>query len=548
MTTLRVPHYLTRDEKGFWFRIFVPVHLRPIIGRTVFKKSLRTLDVAIAAARAHNLAARYAWAFRTVGAARMSGDEDALKRGIAALYGGTAKELEIEGHTPNGLPFKITTDGSPAENAVAKDLVTTMFESEAYRRAVVSINTPASEQPLSTAPLLTAAFDAYFQIGDVLGSENKDARQRATRRFVEHVGSAVRTTDVTKAMAVRWIDDLQMDKTDIVGTDRHGKPVAKTVPGMSKLTARGYCGHLKMIWEWLIPRGEAQSNPWDGIIKVKKSEKKQRRKEGHWREPFDVEQLRAMFDPATLQRAGTIHARWGAVLGLYLGARVGEIAQMFVRDFGVEDGVPFVKITDESDGQRVKSDESVRRLPLHPDLIRLGLLEYVEERRRVQAAQLFDVKLDGAGGVGNAMGKAFGYYIKTIVGLTPKKRNGEIGMHSFRKSLTQLLKSKETIASPGKRLQFMGRENKQGVKDVNETEDDFYAVAYTVAELVDVNNAIDWSDRLGLDCEALRALLIGQPVKVKKPPLQRSVYAEQRAKERTAEAKAKGSAGKRTKQ
>jgi integrase len=419
------------------------------------------------------------------------------------------------------------------------------FHSEAYQRARDRINTSAPEPSASTAPLLTAAFEAYFRTGDVLGSENKDARQRATRRFVEHVGPTVRTTDVTKAMAVRWLDELQMARTEIVGTDKQGKPVAKTIPGASKLTARGYCGHMKMIWEWLIPRGEAQINPWDGIIKVKKSEKKQRRKEGHWREPFDVEQLRAIFNPATFQKAGTIHARWGAVLGLYLGARVGEIAQMFVRDFGVEDGVPFVKITDESDGQRVKSDDSVRLLPLHPDLIRLGLLEYVEERRRAKVTQLFDVKLDGAGGVGNAVSKAFGYYVKTIVGLTPKKRNGEIGMHSFRKSLTQLLKSKETIASPGKRLQFMGRENKQGVKNVNEIEDDFYANEYTVAELVDVNNAIDWSDRLGLDCEALRTLLIYQPVKAKKPPSQRSAYAEQRAKERAAEAKAKGSGGKK---
>jgi len=545
MTTLRIPHYLTRDRKGFWFRIFVPLHLRPIIGRSVFKKSLRTLDPVTAAERAQALAARYSQTFRVIGIGVMAGDDDELKVGLAALYGGTAKKLEIEGHTPSGQHFRIKTDGSPAENAVAKDMVATMFDSEAYRNAVASINAPVPEIA-STGPLIEAAFHTYFQIGDTLGPENRDARQRAARWFVEYAGAGVRTHDVTKAMAVRWLDALQLDKTEIAGKDRHGKPVAKTIPGMTKLTARGYCGHLKMIWRWLIRRGQAETNPWEGIINVKKIEKKQRRKEGNWREPFDEQQLRAIFNPATLQKAGTMHARWGAVLGLYTGARVGEIAQIYLRDFGAEDGVPFVKITDENEGQRVKSDESVRRLPIHPELIRLGFLEYVEERRRTGADRLFDVKLDGAGGVGNAMGKAFGYYIKTHVGLKPKKENAELGMHSFRKSLTQLLKSHERIASPGKRLQFMGRENKQGVKDVNETEDDHYAVEYTVRELVDVNDAIDWAARLALDFDGLRTLLHEQK-KLRKQPKPRSAYAERRAVERAAEAKAQqaGSAGKK---
>ncbi len=84
---MRVPHYLTRTRTGFTFRITVPAALRSALGRVAFKRTLYTLDPLDAAQRALDLARRYAWAFGAIEAGAMAGDEEALKAGLAHLYG-----------------------------------------------------------------------------------------------------------------------------------------------------------------------------------------------------------------------------------------------------------------------------------------------------------------------------------------------------------------------------------------------------------------------------------------------------------------------------
>ena len=134
MTTLRVPHYLTRDKKGFWFRMFVPLHLRPIIGRKVFKKSLHTLDAVVAAHRARGLAARYAWAFQAVGMGAMSGDKDALKAGLKALHDGTAEPLKVKSG-PNGPEAEIEPHDTP--DTIAAGMVGYGRALEAWERVEI---------------------------------------------------------------------------------------------------------------------------------------------------------------------------------------------------------------------------------------------------------------------------------------------------------------------------------------------------------------------------------------------------------------------------
>ena len=50
------------------------------------------------------------------------------------------------------------------------------------------------------------------------------------------------------------------------------------------------------------------------------------------------------------------------------------------RTIGEADGIPYLSITDEEEeeGQGLKNEGSKRRLPIHPDLIQLGFLTYVD--------------------------------------------------------------------------------------------------------------------------------------------------------------------------
>lgn len=68
---------------------------------------------------------------------------------------------------------------------------------------------------------------------------------------------------------------------------------------------------------------------------------------------------------------------WLPLLGLYHGNRLEEFAQLHRADVRQEDDIWFLDINDEGNKQ-VKNEQSKRHVPLHPELLRLGFLDYVE--------------------------------------------------------------------------------------------------------------------------------------------------------------------------
>lgn len=85
---------------------------------------------------------------------------------------------------------------------------------------------------------------------------------------------------------------------------------------------------------------------------------------------------------------------WVPLIGAYTGARREEIAGLGVPDVvqAEEDGGWVFNIC-FTDSRRIKNEASVRRVPVHPHLIELGLLDHLEERRRRRDRDLFpDIK------------------------------------------------------------------------------------------------------------------------------------------------------------
>lgn len=88
--------------------------------------------------------------------------------------------------------------------------------------------------------------------------------------------------------------------------------------------------------------------------------------------------LRARFTPGP----AIIHDAfyWVPLLIYYTGARREEICKLRPDDFRELDGIAFIQI-DETETGRVKNHGSVRAIPLHRELSRLGLLDFVEACR-----------------------------------------------------------------------------------------------------------------------------------------------------------------------
>ena len=79
--------------------------------------------------------------------------------------------------------------------------------------------------------------------------------------------------------------------------------------------------------------------------------------------------------------------KWVPLIGMYSGMRLNEICQLQLTDIREsKDGIPYFDVTDSDDPQnkRKKNDNSKRAVPIHPELVSLGLLQYVEELNRAR--------------------------------------------------------------------------------------------------------------------------------------------------------------------
>ena len=93
-----------------------------------------------------------------------------------------------------------------------------------------------------------------------------------------------------------------------------------------------------------------------------------------------------------------IHDAWywlPLMLTLY-GARSSELAGLALTDFYERDVIPYFQI-DYTDNRSLKNAQSIRKLPIHPELIRLGFIDYVTALRDAGCTMLFpEIKSPGS--------------------------------------------------------------------------------------------------------------------------------------------------------
>jgi hypothetical protein len=94
--------------------------------------------------------------------------------------------------------------------------------------------------------------------------------------------------------------------------------------------------------------------------------------------------------------------------------RLNEICQLDVADIRQSDARTwFIPVTDEGADKSLKTDHSKRDVPLHPDLERMGFLDFVQARR-VKSTKLFsDLKRTSRGYHSERMSRWFSFCHET---------------------------------------------------------------------------------------------------------------------------------------
>jgi integrase len=171
------------------------------------------------------------------------------------------------------------------------------------------------------------------------------------------------------------------------------------------------------------------------------------------RHPFSDEQLRQMFTaplyrgckndgngyttPGDARPKGTRF--WIPLIGLYSGLRLNEICQLDTSDIRVVDDVRCFVITEKSlvgsTDKSLKTRSSERIVPVHPKLLDLGLVAFVEERSKRGDTKLFDDICPGGSGFrSTAFSKWFVHFLKHS-GASRERTSFHSFRHRFRDAL-----------------------------------------------------------------------------------------------------------------
>lgn len=182
------------------------------------------------------------------------------------------------------------------------------------------------------------------------------------------------------------------------------------VPDVDRIAPRTmnvYLGHMQSLFTWAVNNRYASENIFSGL-KIRNNV----RATDAGRRAFSAEQLRLMFshltDPnSTLVRKG-IH-KWPALIGMFTGMRLNEVAQLEVHDIELRDGVWCFNVTpDGEDNKRLKNASSKRRVPLHDKLIECGFLTFHDDQKALGHSRLFpELSYSPQNGYGRNAGRWF---------------------------------------------------------------------------------------------------------------------------------------------
>lgn len=456
---MRIPHYLTRSPSGrYTFRLLVPTHLRAVLGRKVIKHALHTTDTLNAHAQAVALFSRYAQAFR--GEAMT---DDILAKALQALSQGKARDYVLE-RDPMGNITKMQADGPTDHKRLMEALALTSATVKAPAPA------PAPTPRVGKVITLAKARDMFLaSIEKTTIPKTYTIKKSAIDGFTLHAGGTLDLPSVGRVTVAEWVQSLRASD-------------------LSTPTIVNKLSYLRGFFTWAMgagyyPKGD---NIAQGHATYSQREKRTRRKFGF--KALTLDQVRHVFAPDAMANL-SMAQRWATLIGLYTGARVAEVGQMRVSDIVDTNGVPCFSINDEGEGQSLKTDASVRVVPIHPDLLTLGFLDFV---RTVADPRLFpNGKQDAKNGAGAWITKAFSQHLKSVGATWPPARRG---FHSLRKTIIHEM---QTVGIPSEmRAQIVGHE----LDDVHHA---VYSREYTSAEKLDALKKLNF----GLDLPALSELL-----------------------------------------
>lgn len=264
-----------------------------------------------------------------------------------------------------------------------------------YLRAAFAIRDgqmlPNAHLPIAAGKTLRVALDEHLEEESTRLKSPRTAKEKRALfdEFAAFFGddkhiNQITTFDISehwrKAEAKRPSQKVSKVKRDELAAIAKAseKPVSPITLSLPRLEKRR--GYLSVFFQWAIDGGAyMHKNPMGQKVAKKKD---MRRLSSSYRE-YTGNDLKALFGPSYAAEMTKPDWYWVPMMALWSGARLNEMASLTTDVFEVVDDVKVFHITDS------KTEGGRRTVPIHSNLLSLGLWEYVEALRSEGEKQLF---------------------------------------------------------------------------------------------------------------------------------------------------------------
>lgn len=185
---------------------------------------------------------------------------------------------------------------------------------------------------------------------------------------------------------------------------------ALEVTGLERIAARTmnvYLGHMQHFFGWAVDNGYAAVNVFQGL-RLKRTA----RSDEEGRKAFSAQELQLMYSHLTDPDSSLVKKdvqKWPALIGMFTGMRLNEVAQLEVQDIELRDAVWCINVTPDGEGnKRLKNASSKRRVPVHHKLVASGFLDFFQAQKSSEHPRLFPELTNSAqNGYGRNSGRWF---------------------------------------------------------------------------------------------------------------------------------------------
>jgi integrase len=357
---------------------------------------------------------------------------------------------------------------SPEFQAVALEVLRAhvrAYDDMERRQRGEDVLTPAIAPATARGPLLSEALTLWKAGGGARGAKKPGTNtvtevEQAVRYFSELHGD-MHLAHITRAKAREWRDAIakapkglpsklrKLPLPKLLERDLSAYPL-RDVTTINKMIQLIGAVASKAQREGLLDDVPGFVNPFDKYLKLPADDA-----DRNPRAVFSKPNLTAIFtSPIYAENwrtdgGGGEAAFWFPLIALFTGMRLNEIAQLRICDLARDDddgGIWFFDIGRDG-GRSTKTRSSVRRVPVHPELERIGLLKYREwltgRGAKPQDPLWPRVKAKGKRPRSAAWSKWINAYLRKRCGITDEAKVFHSFRHTFKRMTRDALLNEE---------------------------------------------------------------------------------------------------------